>query len=749
MKVTRRLGAVAVALTILAVAHPASAQFSLGGMNVEGEVEAGLRLLPGEPSRTQRGKFEEYRDFTEGPFLQGLQLRIFRPDESYSASFAGSKWGQQDQEFALKAGRLGLWEFGFDWDQTPHLFSTTARMLGTQTAPNVFTLPTPRPSLSAYNSAPLVGDVGVRWDTARTTFSVTPTPDLEFRVEYTRIKKDGERPFSMAFASPGGNFREILEPIDQTVHDVRLKWTMARETWQLQGGYTFSAFENGFRSVTADNPCFGLTAALTAASPGCGADATGAQPTGLISTAPNNVAHTVNLGGGITLPWWRTRLTANASYSLRLQNDSFLGYTANSAVVSSSALTLPAPSLDGKVGVTSANVNLTSRPLTPLTLTARYRIFDYHDSSPELRFPGDVVNDRTLALGEFVVPRYNFTRQNADLEGRWRFGAPLAMTLGTGWEGWHRNENREVQNSDEYFAKLALDATPTDWFLGRLTYRPSFRRIGRYNTDSPAQAGSIDSISLSSINLGQSLFLRKFDEADRDTQRVDLLLQFTPTDTLTASITGGWRFDDYLHSPLGLQEGTTWSAGADVAWTPVERVSFSAGYVHEVIFQKQQSQSRIVNSDNSVPFFPDYLWLSNNIDTVDTVYAGANVALIPGRLDWKVGVNFSTATGDVLTRNPNGAPVNGTAAQNFTASAKRMPAFDDTLTRVDTALRYHFSRAWTVGLAYAFESFTKHDWRTDTLNPFVPGATTSIWLGNDAKNYTAHIVALTLGYRFK
>ena len=78
-----------------------------------------------------------------------------------------------------------------------------------------------------------------------------------------------------------------------------------------------------------------------------------------------------------------------------------------------------------------------------------------------------------------------------------------------------------------------------------------------------------------------------------------------------------------------------------------------------------------------------------------------------------------------------------------------MPAFEDNLFRLDTGLRYHFSKAWTLGFAYAFESFTKHDWRTDTLNPFLPGVVSSIWLGNDVKNYTAHIVALTLGYRFK
>lgn len=748
MNRARRLGAVLAAVAVLAVPRPASAQFSFGGLNVEGEVEAGLRLLPTEPSQGQRGKFEEYRDFTEGPFLEGLQLRIFRPDESYSTSFAGSKWGQQDQEFSLRAGRLGLWEFAFDWDQTPHVFSTTARMLATRTRPDLLTLPTPRPSLSAYNAAPRLGEVGVRWDAARVSFSVTPTPDLELRAEYTRIKKDGERPFGMAFSSPGGNFMEVLEPIDQTVHDLRLKASLVRETWQLQLGYTFSAFENGFRGVSADNPCFGLSNALTASSPGCGSDATGAQPGGLVSLPPNNQAHTVNIAGGINLPWWRTRVSGNFGYSLRLQDEPFLAHTVNAALSGSPLLVLPQRSLNGVVGALLANVNAVSRPIQPLTLTLKYRLFNLDNMSDEPVFAGHVLNDRTLVDEARKAARFDYARHNLDLDARWRFGQPLAVTLGGGWERWNRVNHREVQRSDEAFAKAAVDLTPWDWMVARLTYRPSFRRIADYGTFAHREHAVLEEETPSALAQGQSTLLRKFDEADRDRQRLDLLVQFFPLETLSTSLTGSWRFDDYLHSPLGLQEATSWSAGVDVGWTPAERVTFTAGYVHEVIFQKQMSRNRPVSGSTTLDFV-EYDWLSNNIDTVDTFHLGARIAVIPGKLDWNVGMNYSTATGQILTRNPNGAPTSGTPAQNLTASAKRMPAFDDTLVRLDTAVRYYLSKSWTVGLAYAFESFTKHDWRTDTLNPFLPGVTSSIWLGNDAKNYTAHIVAVTLGYRFK
>ena len=97
------------------------------------------------------------------------------------------------------------------------------------------------------------------------------------------------------------------------------------------------------------------------------------------------------------------------------------------------------------------------------------------------------------------------------------------MTVGGGWERWNRGPEREVQEQDEIFAKLAIDATPFDWLLAKLTYKPSFRRDSDYSRWQVAPANGF--------------LFRKFDEAERDRQRVDLLLQFTPLDTLSISPT--------------------------------------------------------------------------------------------------------------------------------------------------------------------------------------------------------------------
>ena len=728
---------VLLALGITGLASEASAQLMFGGMQVEGEVEAGLQFFPEDPSRGRSQKFEEYRDMREGLYLGSLRLRFFRPDDSYSVEIGGTNWGQEDQNFTLRVGRIGLWAFGFEWDQTPHVLSTTARSMAEQTEPGVFTLPTPRLPLSAHNGAGELDEVSVRWDTAKLDFKLTPTPDSEISLNYSRIKKDGERPLGVAFGTPGSNFYEIAAPIDQEIHDIRLRGVVARERWQFQFGYTMSVFENGLRRILVDNPCFGNPT-------GC-ADAA-AIPTGQISVAPSNMAHTVSLGGGVNLPM-RTRVNGNVSYSLRLQNDSFLPHSIR---FTSPDLVLPEENLDGRVHVLLGNLSVVSRPLKPLTLSAKYRIFDLNDDSNVMTFVNSVENDRVVQTDPRRNGQWSFRRQNFDLDGRTQVAKPVALTLGAGWERWDRGEHREVAESDEFFGKAALDATPADWLLARLKYVPSFRRINAYNTRAHAEHTVIEDPAAAAQ--GQSLLLRKFDEGERDRHKVSLDLQFTPLETLTVTPVFAWRYDDYdfnyapvNNEQLGLLDEKSWSAGMDFSWMPVERVTFTTGYVYERMAQTMRSRSRPVTGTTTFDY-TDYDWITDITDTVQTVHLTLRTGLVPKVLDLILTGNFSYAFGRYDNFNPV-TPTSGTPAQDATASTKKWPAFEDTILRLSAALRYHFAKSWTATLRYAFESWEQRDWRTDGLDPFMPG-TNAIWLGSDSENYTAHIVGLSFGYRF-
>ena len=764
MRTTRTMRSILAGLAVLATVGTASAQTSdpasppgwMDGLRFEGYGEAGVRFLPDGPTQKESAKFLEYRDINQGLYLEGLWLRIHTPDEKYSGLISGRQWGLEDQEFHFSFERLGRWEAGFDWDQMRHVFSTTARIMWNETSQGVFALANPRPRIPGdpgigYNNGASLDEISVRWDTAHMYFKLSPTENLDLFGEYTRTHKHGERPFGMAFGSPGGNAFEVLQPIDQTIHDFRLRASWITDHWQLQAGYTLSLFTNDLTFVRADNPCQPAVAPF----PPCASGDVGTtKQFGDVSLPPGNIAHTFTLQGGLNLPL-RTRISGNFSYSLRLQNEDFMPQTrTNSRPATTPSLALPQDSLNGNVQTFLFNLNATSRPLPiPVTFSAKYRLYELYDSSDVVKFSDFIINDQnTIAPGPHWSQRFSYLRQNGDVDARWQVAQPVALTLGAGWERWDRSKTREVPTTDEAYVKAAVDATPTDWLLIRASYTPSLRRMDEYNTSALAQVEE----NAAPGELGQSYLLRKFDEADRNRHRADLMLQITPIDTLTFTPTASYKHDDYVatglthdvktHGPaegtnmLGLQTAVSWSAGMDVNWAPSERLSFAAGYMHESIFQKMRSRTR-------PPDDPDLDWISDNTDTIETFHASLKARLIPGKLDLKLAGVYQYALGRVETRNPN-ALNSAVFNANPNAQARPWPAFEDSLLRVEASLRYHFAKVWTASLNYAYEMFRKQDWRTDTLQPFVPNDS-AVYLGNDLRDYNAHIIGITIGYRFE
>lgn len=724
MTPNRTIGLLLGAVLVLGVAGSASAQAPvIPGLNAEGSIEAGLMgFLTDGPKNKERGKFEEYRDINAGPFLERLQLRLFTGDERYSTEISGSKWGRQDQEFSLSTGRTGLWRFELDFDQLLHTFATTGRTLEHETSRGVWHAPTIT-SLTDFNGQATsreLGDISAHWYTGRLRFALTPTPDTDVFLQYKIIRKEGDRPFSMSMGTASSrNFLELLEPIEQTIHEVRLGGTLAREQYQLQFAYTFSAFVNDLQSVTFENPCFQAPTFCIATDIGANS-----RQFGRSSLPPSNMAHTFSVGGGLNLPL-RTRINGNVTYSLALQDSDFLPFATTPCPTCGR---LPESSLNGVVQTLNVAAGVTSHPLPlPLTLSGKYRLYNYHDGSDQFVISTWVLNDRTGdgIEGPWQNRRESFMRQNADVDARYQIVRPVATTIGFGWEQWNRGQERDASQTDEFFAKAAVDATPFDWLLARLTYKPSFKR-GDYRRPFGADQGG---------------YARRFDEAERDRQRVDLLLQFTPLDTIWITPAAGWRHDDFNNSLFGLNWETSWSAGIDVGWSPVERLSFSAGYVHEVIDRDLNARTTFQNLNTD--------FISNMRDTVDTFHVNGKMELIPKVLDWTVDANYSTSYGSIVTRNTSGT-VPGPAVAVL---ARRMPDVDDQLIRLVAALRYHFTKAWTTSLSYAFEQWRHHDWRTDNwlpFNPSVQGGTNSmVYLGTDPRNYDAHIAAVTLTYRFE
>jgi MtrB/PioB family decaheme-associated outer membrane protein len=659
----------------------------------------------------------------------------------------GRREGKGDRPDPPPRG-LGFYDFEFEWDQIPHVFSRTGRSPYTESSRGVFELPDSiQSALQGAAAASRPGilqnflatqsrdiDLETRWDIARFLFKLTPTPEWDLRAEYTRTRKEGSRPIGTTFVFT--NQVELPEPIEQTVHDFRATAELARERWQLQFSYNFSLFKNDVDVLVWDNP-------LRATD-----DATLGSARGRLDLAPDNVAHTLSLTGGVNLPWWQSRLTGTISYGLRFQDDKFIPQTINSAI-SHPGLALPADSLDGEVHITLLNLRFTSRPFRDVSVGARYRLYDFNDRTRNLTFPARVRTDTNLLTESFTSSRFSYTKQNAGADVGWRILAPLSLKLSYDWERWDRDEvHREAPVTNEHTPKLSLDYTPLDWLLLRASYAHSWRRISDYNPFAHLAHTVGSEEAEVEAPQAQSTLLRKYDEADRDRDRVDFLAQLSLLDTLTLTPTVGFKKDNYKNSFLGLQDDDSWSAGIDLSWSPMERVSFFGSYMHEEFFARQRSRYREPPAQLENP---TYDWVAKNDDFVDTFGVGLDATLIPKKLDFRLTWNYSRARAKMRAFNPV-TPTGGTAAQNASATAVDFPKIKDSLHQLETSLRYWVNKHWFARLRYTFEKFNITDFRTDNIQPFMgtveAGSGTSIYLGAQIRDYTAHIVAFTLGYRF-
>ena len=789
MRSGRMAAVLLAALFVVAMAEKTAAQTQtqtqLFGWNLRGDVEAGLQGLPQNPNVPggADGKFEEYRDFrglgndaNSGLFLQNLQLRLFRPDEAYSIELSGKNWGFATQEFHLLGERLGQWQVGFDWDQMRHIYSSDSQTLLKAFGDNVFIVrgnSNGRPPIFNWNSAPgwscsqasipfgssdCDGQISQQWYTGRLYFKVSPSPNLDITSEVTRIFKDGQRPFGMAFSSPGGNFLELVQPISQTIYNWKSLVTWAQEKFQLQGSYTLSVFVNDFPWVRADNPCNGngVSPPLPPAAGTTGCPAVGATGQfGTTSLPPNNQAHTVNLAGGVNLPM-QTRINSSFTYQWRLQNQDFLRQTYSNGLVGNNlSLQNPQNSLQGNVQTLLFNLDATSRPIAaPVTFALKYRLYDYMDFSDTIRFQAFIINDQnTITNTPLTAGRASFLRQNADLSARYQIAQPAAWTVGVGYEGWNRNEQWEVGHTDELLAKSSFDYTPTDWLQSRSSFSAGYRRMDGYNRNAYWEANQNQPSDF--VGSGSQLAeMRKFNLADRNQYILSQLFQITPIDSVAITPSASYKNTQYIASgltqngiwyntaQLGLQTVISWTAGMDVSWTPTDRLNLSAGYVFESIFQKQRNR-------NNAPNDPSMDWVSDSTDQFNTYTASMKATIIPNKLTFNTGAVYSQSLGRVQQYSPNATGSAVYSANQPNDVTWRWPAFYDQFARLDASFDYQFAKAWTAKLFYAYESFANANWQTGPLVPVQPNTTGSVFLGQHWQDYVAQIVGVTLKYKFE
>ncbi|NJD67594.1 MAG: hypothetical protein C3F12_08060 [Candidatus Methylomirabilota bacterium] len=779
-KLVRWVGSAFFSLGFLLLALPgilyAEQEIELDGrkFTLFGEGQIGVQLKEFSHG-TRTSKFEEYREVHRGFNFDLFQFGLEGKDNPYYLRGSGTNIDRDDQSFDLTFGKYGELMVNFSWDEIPHFFSRGSKSLLTHTGGGnfVFANTTARQFFTDNdpNSPPAAPDTG---DVATANLAralINDAPDLNLRLQRRRAKgdilyslypgsdlrwnfrfridnedKEGNRALSTGtyerrlVPGLGDTFRvlgiELPEPLDHQTTQIGFATDLSGDGWIVNLGYDYMNFSNDTTRLHWQNP-FNNTDELA---PGAGAFNRGRFAEAQIQLFPDNHSHAVTGSGSVFLPF-KTQFTGSLSHTWLFQDDRFLPFTLNSAILATNApgspqaatLPLPERSLDGEIRILTQSYALTNRAIKDTTLNLFYRYYDYDNQTARIVFPGYAANPDSFWTTEFDdgspianVPK-SYTKQNAGMDISWHALRTLTLKTGYEYERWNR-DNRETDVTDEHIAKAALDFKPFSWLSARASYRHGDRQFkGRY---------------VSGLEFAG---LRKFDQANRIRDLADVMVQVTPLDPLSLSGTFRYLNDEFNDSDFGVKRQHEYGFGFDANYTPLKWMTLYGFYANDFGKFKMSNISRT----GSLDFNPANAWDSSVDDRTQSVGAGLNAALIPNRLTLNLGYHFTRSIGKILTTNPN--PIEA----DFRSGAQAFP-FPDTrsqLHNIMAMLTYKLNQYVTIGARYAFERYRLNDFAWDTLQPVLfpntlDNAARFLLLDSRYSNYDVHVLGGFLRVQF-
>lgn len=689
---------------------------------IHGFITFGVQGLAGDHSSAQ---FNEYRDIHPGLFIQSSGFSADHIWGTQSSVVCQSRyWVRNDSSYHCQAAQDGKYSLEFTWDNIPHVFTNSATTLFNETAPGVFSVPfTTRQLLQSTPTAittVLTGndpiDMSIERQRGGGVFTWTPTAHWLFQLLYSHESQRGFRPLGTT-TNDETNQLELPEPIKYSVHEMKAVAQYAGSRGAIEASFTDSLFHNEIKQLVWDNP-FNTTNAL---SNGAG---------GRMALYPDNDAQTFDLAGAYNISHIG-RLMGSISPGWERQNDAFLPETTNTAITGVPAL--PASSLHGDKQTLAMNYTLTSHPLQSVELTATYRSFDYSNNTPALLFTNFVFTDYRLDNLERESQPYGYSSEDAIGQAVWTFRKNQSIKAGYQFEEIDR-QHRDVPRSDENTGYVGLNLNPRKWISVTGTYKHGVRQPSNYalNLDTYPAGGN-----------RQFALMQRFDEAARDRDQADVLLQIDAGQRLSFYGDFNTLQDRYPESSYGMLNFRNLSESGGFTYALMDHVTLFGDYTVERDWSDMQARQRSSTNDS-----PNNDWQTRTSDNVNTGGGGLSFSLLSDKLALDTYYDLSFAKGNQLNRALGTPGVTGflvTAIQNYPETSNRFGTFT-------ADLRYHMRNNVTPHLQYSYETFGNIDFQTSPMMPYMSNfdtrSLTSIYLGATLPGYAVHIVSASIEYRF-
>jgi hypothetical protein len=792
-------------LFLLFASSNAWAQIDVGDYTVSGSGEVG-----GLPMsfKGDRANFETYRDVPETVIVPQLQLMIGGKKEDFYLNFDSYKTGLNDQNYTVRAGRYGLLDMEFVWDQIPHWFShdvartpysvndghttfftlsskpTSSFVPASPTIPNCSNTP----MCAWVNGNDILHPINLNLYNGIARFNVryTPTPGWTFTGTYWQNHNVGDRAFGALFGiSPGQfNITELAEPIDYQTYNIELGGEYAGNGWSLGLKYTGSIFNNLHSGIVWDNPMN-----TTNSNPVNGGPLTGpcfdsstvnygtsSSPTGRgacqgqMNLYPNNQAHTLTLSGAATLPY-KSNFMGTASYGWMLQNATFQPFTINRCYTTNPLLvgtsspncvnnatglsgptapllampTISRTSLGGDVRPIMVNATLVNNFFENVNLKAFYRYYAMQNHSNEVLLPQGFVNlDGQILTSPTAALQSDLFSYSKHAVG-YEAGYDFAHWLYPKLSwGYERMHRHDREVFDQ--DKFTFGPTVDIKPSPTVLLRASYSHL--WGNDSPYLADpAVDASNLS----------RKFDEAATRRNKVSLFAQYTPWENLM--LTWGFEYtnDNYIFAALGTQYDNNYSPSVGITYAPLSWLRLFANYNWErydwaLLAMDRTNTATQTIANSCTPNVPPNLnrcWNSRGLDQMNTVSIGSDMDLIEKIFGLRL--QFTYSNGNSL--------VFGSGDQQNASPAGNYPPLKNQWFEFLARFEYNLQKNITFRFGYYYNHATEQDFGVDIMQPWMgnvdivptPNASTarSLFLGDRIKGpYTANVGFVTVAFKF-
>lgn len=654
-------------------------------------------------------------------------------------------YGLDTRSAQARFGARGSWRAGMNYDSFVRAISDSARTPFLNVGSNRLSLPSNWVTgassfqFATLNSNAKPVDLAVTWRSVGGDFVIAPLPGYELRLQVGYRNREGLRPQNISFGQEGNFAVGVFFPqaidYDTSTAALTLSYADAKLQWSL--GYTASVFSSHDDSIIVPNPYSrSLSNALGMSWP-AGAFAGHPFAVGQLALPPDSAAHQIIASGGYALAP-KTRLMALLSYSLLIQNDPFLPYTATPQLTIRDAL--PRASLNGKAHKVHAAVGLTSREWKDLDLAANYTFDSWQNVSPVNVYSyigGDTQDQITPAVAgnsryiRLNLP-HNFTFQQVKAEAGYRLLPRTRLSLVyTG--DFQTRSDQQVTHTREHSLRAKAQSTfaaGSAWLSGAYAARNGSNYDSAIAWDLTHTQAYLNS-SPTARSIEQPL-MRKYNMADRRRSELKGGATFDATPSLIFSASSGWSNNDYLRSPIGLTSSHSLVMDGDVSYVMAKTLTASLFYGFE---RTRANQNGYLIFD-TVSGNPARNWAVRNLDTVHSVGL---------RLDWQVAPKFKLDSSYTLSDGTSRFRIQ--SSQNFLATVSApLPAARDITHTADISGDYAFKPDLSLRLGYTVARHTSRDWQYANLG--LAPVTQILGSGILPPRYAVHVVWLTTRYQF-